>query len=634
MSNLIKFFAGFILFIFAIGSLPVSASTLDGTLDPGFIHDSMTDMSINAILVQPDGKILIGGDFTQYLGVSVNRLVRLNTDGTLDNTFDIDQGFECTNLLDMTSYSTTGGMHPLGATSGECGVYSLALQPDGKILVGGYFDIVNGQLNHHRNITRLNSNGSFDASFNPGGEGIGYIDEGGDLRENGAVFDVEYLPSGKILLGGPMALNYYNGNPVDMALIRLNSDGTCDNTFNVGGSDTWIMGQGEGGVWGSVYEILQLGNGQFLAAGYIESFKDADRHYVNGIARFNADGTLDTSFLSTGDDVEYEYNNTDLGADGTIYDMELQSDGKIVIVGDFTYYSQVLRHGLARLNSDGSLDTTFNTSAGELVCPTGSAYYDTCTLLDALLLPNGKIMVGGKFISFDGNPAINLMRLNNNGTYDDLFVGNAGGDNLVDLIFTMALQSDGRLLAGGYFANYNSVDVTNIVRIGVEDIIEPSITPTPAPTVSPSVTPSPTASPTPNPTVAPTVVPTVAPSPTVTILPTNNPTPTTTVTSPVLPTMAIADPTSLPVETIIPTATIYPSVTATAKINKITENPTALPENLNENQQFDWSWLLCLCLLLLAVFLFVLFLLYKKKKDEEEEKKKKAESVKMRTVLG
>lgn len=141
------------------------AGACDLTFDPGTGANS----SVNAIAVQPDGKILIGGAFYKYNGVVQYRIARLNSDGSLDPAFDSGSG-------------------PVGW------VYSMALQPDGKILIGGDFMSYDGTPRNR--VARLNSDGSLDLSFNPG-TGVA-----GTIQQYIGVSAIAVQPDGKILIGG------------------------------------------------------------------------------------------------------------------------------------------------------------------------------------------------------------------------------------------------------------------------------------------------------------------------------------------------------------------------------------------------------------------------------------------------
>ena len=284
-------------------------STIDTTFtDPGI--NTFFYTSVSAIVVQPDGKILVAGDFDFAGGQPRKHLVRLNANGTLDAAFNPE-------ISDV--------------------VYSIALQPDGKILIGGFFSQVNGQ--ERSRLARLNADGTLDASFNRG-------------SDFAVPYSMVLLPDGKIIAPGSQS-------GVTGALLRYNANGSRDTSFN--GPD--LSGS-------NVVKVLRQPDGKLLIGGPFSTVNGQPRRHV---ARLNADGTLDTTLQNTGN------------AFGSVADLALQADGKIIIAGDFTPISgQTDRRYLARLNADGSYDTTFNPLPDNYV-------YVVAVQTD------GKILAGGDF---------------------------------------------------------------------------------------------------------------------------------------------------------------------------------------------------------------------------------------------
>ena len=153
-----------------------------------------------ALAVQPDGKVLIGGNFTTVGGTARSSIARLNADGSLDTTFDPGVGV-------------------------SSNVRAMALQPDGKVLIGGWFATVAGTNRNH--IARLNADGSLDASFDPG------------AGASGTVYDIVVQADGKVLIGG--AFNTVDGVARNR-IARLNADGSLDTSFNPGsGANNWVV---------------------------------------------------------------------------------------------------------------------------------------------------------------------------------------------------------------------------------------------------------------------------------------------------------------------------------------------------------------------------------------------------------
>lgn len=234
------------------------------------------------IAVQNDGKILIGGSFSQYNGTSVMYLARLLSSGELDTTFNN------------------------GASGPNSNVSAIAIQDEEKILIGGYFTSYNGTSRYR--IARLNADGSLDSSFDPGS------------GANAFVTAVVIQDEENILIGGDFTS--YGGNYVSR-IARLNSNGSLDVNFNSGC-----------GFNGIVTSIVIQSDGKILIAGHFTNYNGTEQ---NRIVRLNPDGSLDTSF------------NWRSGANKKIYSMAVQSDKKILIEGEFTSYDDVARNFIARI---------------------------------------------------------------------------------------------------------------------------------------------------------------------------------------------------------------------------------------------------------------------------------------------
>ncbi len=286
----------------------------NGYQDPTFLAwpNSGADDSIYAVALQPDGKILIGGNFTSFNGVNRYRIARLNADGSVDNTFNPGLGAD--------------GI-----------VRALALQTNGQVVIAGQFNLVNGTNMTH--VARLNADGSLDISFNPA--------SGPDGLVNAVVVD----PQGRVIIGGEFSTvsGVQSG-----AIARLNVDGSVDPTF-APGIGTYNPGTG---MTDPIYSLALQPDGKVLAGG---SFANVEMVGINGIARFNTNGTVDTAFSTFGTN-NGTYNPVTAIADA-VNVITLQADGKIYIGGDFTTINQTRRVGLARLFTTGSLDTSFMDTA-------------------------------------------------------------------------------------------------------------------------------------------------------------------------------------------------------------------------------------------------------------------------------
>jgi uncharacterized delta-60 repeat protein len=347
-------------------------------LDPLFSIGAGFNNDVNTIQIQSDGKILVGGDFTSYSGVFRNRIIRLNADYTVDISFVIGTGFDNS-------------------------VNTIALQSDGKILVGGSFTLYSGVSNN--SIVRLNTDGSVDNSFVIG-TGFSQI-----------VYDINLQSDGKILVCG--GFSSYSGVSSN-GIIRLNSNGSIDTSF--------VVGSGFFGFFGpQVYSLILQSDGKILVGGDFISYSGASSE---NIIRLNTDGSVDTSFV------------IGTGFNSLVTSFEIQGNGKILVGGSFTSYDGVSSNNIIRLNTDGSIDSSF-------VVGTGFNGFVTSFEIQG----NGKILVGGFFTSYSGVSSNRIIRLNTDGSIDSSFVVGTGFDNIVR---TIQLQSGGKVLVGGLFTTLNS----------------------------------------------------------------------------------------------------------------------------------------------------------------------------------
>jgi uncharacterized delta-60 repeat protein len=360
------------------------------------------DGIVRAVLVQPDGKIVVGGGFTSYNGnaAAPDYVLRLNADGSLDTSFN---------------YNGTG-LNSL--------VYALALQSDGKILVGGIFTSYNGNAAAPDGVLRLNDDGSLDTSFNSGGTGT-----------NRTVFALSLQADGKVLVGG--SVTSYNGNTAAPDnIFRLNTDGSLDTNFNSGGT----------GPSNLTYALAVQPNGKILVGGLFTDY-NGNAAAPDNILRLNADGSLDPSFNVNG-----------TGADGDVRALTLQPDGKVVVGGVFSRYngSGLIKSSILRLNSNGSLDTGFNSSGVGL----------NASVRALAIQPDGKVMVGGDFTSYNSSAEAPdyVLRLNTDGSLDTQF--NRGGMGADRFVYALVLQPDNKILVGGLLTKYNQEEATyNLLRL-------------------------------------------------------------------------------------------------------------------------------------------------------------------------
>ncbi|NLT41456.1 MAG: hypothetical protein GXX93_02165, partial [Anaerolineae bacterium] len=401
-----------------------------GRLNPGGSLDTtLVDPGINAqvlaIAVQPDGKILLGGSFTNVAGKIRNHIARLNPDGTLDEAFSPSAAGPVQALvlqpdgkILLGGRYTSGGLpylvrlNPDGSmdtdidVSADGPVLALALQPDGKILVG--FQVEN-DASESVLIARLNADGSSDAGFQP-------------VLKQGAhyVWSLVLQPDGKILAGG-----YYFESGIQRGYIaRLNPDGSPDDTFNSGAD-------------GGVLKLALQPDGKIVVAGWFAALAGGER---SRIGRLNPDGSLDNAF--------------DPGANGAIAAVALQSDGNILVGGGFTTLGGQPRQNIGRLNPDGSPDTTLHAIADGSV--------------QAIALqPDGKILVGGYFFHLGGQARPNFGRFLPDGTLDTGFNAQANA-----MVYAIALQPDGKIIVGGTFSALGGEARNRIGRLNPDGTLD------------------------------------------------------------------------------------------------------------------------------------------------------------------
>ena len=353
-------------------AMTVTRYNRDGSLDTSFgggdgIYrvPAAVQQSGYALTVQADGKILLTGYSYPSLQNDV-LLVRLNSDGSLDTGFGGGDGVVTTDL----------GVNEVGRT--------VALQVDGKILVGGY--TFGGGTNFM--VARYNTDGSLDTSFG-GGDGVVTTSFGGPAADSLTSLVVQL--DGKIVVAG-------GGGNYDLAIARYNGDGSLDTSF--GGGDGLVTTRANGGGLESFSGLVVQADGKLVAAG----FSGNDLVLV----RYHPDGSLDTSLGGTGIVV------TSLGAgiDGA-YDLALQNDGKIVLVGR-THNGSNYDVAVVRYNSNGTMDTSFGGGDGIVTTAIGSVDDQGVAVA---IQSDGKIVVSGK--TWNGTDYdIALLRYNADGTLD------------------------------------------------------------------------------------------------------------------------------------------------------------------------------------------------------------------------
>jgi uncharacterized delta-60 repeat protein len=289
-------------------------------------------------------------------------------------------------------------------------VWAIALQTDGRALVGGEFTAVNGQPCHH--VCRLNADGSVDATF-------------GDPLADATVYALALQPDGRVLVGGAFGSIGAGVPATHHALARLNGDGSIDATF----VDEPIVG--------AVSALIVQADGNVVAGGNFTLNAVQTRQFL---ARFDSGGAVDASFI-------------DPAADQKVQALAQQSDGKLLVGGYFTILGGHAHSAIARLNTNGSDDTPFAPVFAGGGGPTPG-------VLSMALQDDGALVVGGAFTSVDAQPRTYLARLATSGTLQAGFAPSS--DNSV---FALALQADGKILVGGAFTSIAGLANRNLVRL-------------------------------------------------------------------------------------------------------------------------------------------------------------------------
>ncbi len=497
----------------AIKPIAPEAFAGSGDLDPTFDGDGKVTTETtgpgSAITRQADGKLIVVG------GSAVFSVVRYNTDGSLDASFGAG-GRVTTNFGNSDRAK------------------AVAIQADGKIVVAGTSGVDFA-------LARYNTNGTLDTTFD--GDGMVTTDTDSLGGNFGAAegTSVAIQTNGKIVVAGSIK----QGEPKKFALVRYNSNGSLDTTFD---GDGFVTVQFDPGSLSNeeIKAIVIQSDGKIIAVGEYKSGQFA-------LARYTSAGALDTTFSSDG-------KITANSKTATGYGVALQPDGKIIVVGSRYVidpnsqncidssgkHCEYLDFWLARYNSDGSLDSSFGTN-GEVTTPINSRGNDDQGRGVAIQL-NGKIVVAGfsdmavHTFSNSGNTQnvavtndFSLARYTSAGALDTSFsadgkttteFGKPCGSNQCessDEAYSVVIQSDGKIvLAGTTPMESASTRHFALARYDGDSVS--------APTATPTATASPTHTPTVTPTSMTTTTPTHTPTVTPTSMTTNTPTATPTST--------------------------------------------------------------------------------------------------------
>jgi uncharacterized delta-60 repeat protein len=417
----------------------------DGTQDAGFGFNGIvvtqkapnTSLEeLTSLALQPDGKILAGGyanGWQNDVGIA-----RFNVNGTLDASFGIN-GVQITDIPQA--------LNVVGRSNDA--VEKILVQKDGKIFAIGtsYWQV--GTFTYHNFIVlRYTSNGFLDPQFDS--DGVVFVDFLiSDDHANGATITED----GKIVVAGSSVSGTYGES--FYALTRINPDGALDNSWSGDGlmADYYPDRRRNTGF----NSIAVQKDGKVVAVGFA-AFPEYLNNYNYYLARFNKDGTPDPQFIGAGREAGKVVTKfgREPGRDAEALSVAIQPDGKILVAGmthDLTTNSSDII--VARYLENGFLDITFG-AEGQVIIDRGKVITDMGSAVERAnaiaLQKDGKIIVGGVYGRMDGNDFA-LLRYNADGTLDQSFdqdgiiTTDFGGD---DNIFSIAVQPDGKIVAGGF----------------------------------------------------------------------------------------------------------------------------------------------------------------------------------------
>ncbi|MEY2411099.1 MAG: hypothetical protein QOF48_3769 [Verrucomicrobiota bacterium] len=303
-------------------------------------------------------------------------------------------------------------------------VARLAMQPDGRMLIGGAFTIYGAP--NRVNIARLQHNGSLDATFNAG-----------TAADIGPVVAIVTQPDGRILIGGSF---YSSTGSAPQYLARLNANGTVDPGFNSHFS-----------IDGPINALALQPDGKIIIAG---NFVVVEGIVRRSIARLNANGTIDPGFDAC-------VAGSPDGANALV----ILDDGRIIMGGNFTFSTGVARNGIARLNSNGDVDATFAREPGVNF---GATVYAVA------VRPDGSILIGGNFSSYHNVTRSGVAQIfpDFGGIVDQNYDPGAGINDGASVL-ALALEASGNLIVGGTFSSFNNQTRYGLARLGLDGHLAP-----------------------------------------------------------------------------------------------------------------------------------------------------------------
>jgi uncharacterized delta-60 repeat protein len=391
----------------------------DGSLKSTFGSDGVVYTNIYSsrdwahdIVVDIDGEIYVGGTSDGDFAV-----VKFGNDGFVDINF-AQEG--------VAVYDIDSGTND--------DLKALALQSDRKIIAVGYSEYRATGMSDFA-LQRFYSNGDLDSNF--GIDGTVTTDFGSSYD---AAYAVALQNDGKIVVVGQSADSGYND--INVIVARYLSDGTLDTTFNGNG---WVNTDIDSGSIDGGVDVKVQDNGKIIVAATATKYGDSVFGYTNfALLRYNSDGTLDSSFNSTGKVV------TDINSsDDSSVSLLIQRSGKYVLVGKYNDRDGHNDFAMIRYETNGTLDSSFGTNA-KVITDLGSNLDE---VKDAAVLKNDKIVVVGSSYTSSGDHAI--VRYNKDGSVDKTFGDNSkvvldlNSSNIYDSAVAIAIESDGKILLAG-----------------------------------------------------------------------------------------------------------------------------------------------------------------------------------------
>lgn len=434
----------------------------DFTLDNSYVGGDF-DGPVNSISLQNDGKILAVGSFTKYNNVAAKNMIRLNGNGTRDNTFNIGTGFE------YEMYDTNKSVRKVMVLNG------------GKILVSGNFLSYNGTATKY--VVRLNSDGSLDTAFNflptYSGDVVDFA-----LQQNGKIVAINRNRVWRYNADGSQDTSFYihndntfNGDIKTLAvadddkiylggkfkisesrqyITRLNADGTMDGSFFPKKFYTMAY---ENGTYSGVFALLPQSGGKVIVAGNFRKYGDS---WVGGIIRLNNDGNMDPTFLGRASTMRY-------GSGEIIQHLRVDHDGNIIAGGRIKLYNEISANNIVKFSAtDGEVNMSFrNICKGFDKAPN-----------KVVVQPDGKMLVSGEFSSYNGITRDRIIRLNADGSVDESFKADAYlYTSPTSYPFDIHLQQDGKIVLsteGVIYTTYYAAFGGAIIRLNQNGSLDTS----------------------------------------------------------------------------------------------------------------------------------------------------------------